>query len=291
MKIFFLLAFLVSAWWWRKPQQWLFLGPAVLFLLMTFALPPWTWLQELPLFDELLRNPQRWRWPLTIMAMLLTAWGLTRYQRLLPRWLGPALVAVLVIVVVTDLYSVNGPLLTRVYRFPIPELVRDEQFTVRDQSFSNHPGDYYRATYFSYLRNRGTKDSCINYLFALPLNTRGHNNLDPLAPYRGEVWVADGGEVEDYTVHPTSWSASFQTSEPNIVVINQNYHLGWRTEPPREVIRFEGLVAAQVNPDDEHLTLRYDPWTVKAGALISLLTAIIALRFDYKKRPVNKPIT
>ena len=274
------LIFFASAWWWRRRTQWLFLGPAIVFFLMTFAWPPWTWLAELPLVDEIVRNPQRFRWPLTIMAMMLGAYGLSQYQRRLPRRLGQLALVLLVIVVIADLAMVNGPLLRRVYRFPRPELTRDEQFTMRDQSFSNHPaGHYYRATYFSYLQNNGTKDSCINYLYALPLNARGRNNKDPLAPYHGEVWLAEGGTVTDYIVRPTSWSTSFKTSQPDILVINQNYHLGWRTEPPRPVIRYEGLVAAQVRPGETHLTFHYDPWTVQAGALISFLTLLGSLLY------------
>ena len=76
-----------------------------------------------------------------------------------------------------------------------------------------------------------------------------------------------------------------------MLVVNQNFFPGWRGEGTVEgpLVDAEGLLSLTVPPGSHKVTLRYRPWTVGAGALLSLLSLALAALWLARASPPAAP--
>lgn len=98
--------------------------------------------------------------------------------------------------------------------------------------------------------------------------------------YRGEAYFANAelGAVRRLDSTMSRYTVSYEAEAEAIVVLNQNYHPGWKVSGALEgAFDLEGLVAARVPAGEGVVTFRYAPTSRVAGAAVTLLTLFAAL--------------
>ena len=109
------------------------------------------------------------------------------------------------------------------------------------------------------------------------------NNEDGMA-YQGEAYFLDSSSTaRTKFFSPNKVVISAISSQADILVLNQNYHSGWRVKIkddiggifiPAKVIAYEGLVAVEAPAGNYTITLYFSPMIVKVGTIISILTVL-----------------
>lgn len=100
--------------------------------------------------------------------------------------------------------------------------------------------------------------------------------------YRGEVWLADPGPDDHIEMEFTMSTAlvNYSAADAVTVILNQNYHPGWKARSASgtalRVGEVEGLVAARAPAGQGRITFKYQPATRPWGLVATLMTAIVA---------------
>jgi uncharacterized membrane protein YfhO len=71
-----------------------------------------------------------------------------------------------------------------------------------------------------------------------------------------------------------------QVIKRDILVVNQNFDFGFRTDPPRKLINVGGLLGVEVSPQDSRLTIFYLPFNFMLGLWVSLL-GLMVIAWDW----------
>jgi hypothetical protein len=120
------------------------------------------------------------------------------------------------------------------------------------------------------LRNTGTA----NGYDALP--TPSHVRSKNSQEYRGEFYFQEGfGKLEVVSWSPNRWDLKLQVPQKDILIINQNFDPGWRTDPPRKVINVNGVLGVEVTPEDAQIIFYYLPFNFILGCWVSFLGLIV----------------
>jgi hypothetical protein len=125
------------------------------------------------------------------------------------------------------------------------------------------------------LRNMGTA----NGYDGLPIPQYAHARNSP--GYRGEFYLQGGaGRAELISWSPNKWDVKLQVIKRDILVVNQNFDFGFRTDPPRKLINVGGLLGVEVSPQDSRLTIFYLPFNFMLGLWVSLL-GLMVIAWDW----------
>lgn len=255
------------------------LGAALLTLLMTFGEFPWTVLHRLPFLYGPLRNPQRARVVLLLFFGLLAGYGLmVATKKLIPfKWPRRLVTAILVALVLLDLATFHTDLYPQLFSLDRPLLSSSGTFVRLHESYTEEKQGYYKVSYENYRAGQSVVDMCMPYMMQRGVYARGQGTSNPTAPYFGEAMLTSGGEINGVAATENTMRVTVTPSQPGWLVLNQNFFPGWRTSPPREVINWNGLVAARVTPDDREVLFRYRPLSYVIGAWITLVTIVLYL--------------
>lgn len=104
--------------------------------------------------------------------------------------------------------------------------------------------------------------------------------------YTGEIFLLSGRRP----LAPDSWSPNqirlhTDSSREETIVINQNFHSGWKSDNPAHVVkRYENRLSVVVPPGKNSILLYYFPVYTAAGSVISIST-ILLLLFIFWKNP------
>ncbi|MFT3708188.1 MAG: hypothetical protein QM817_11095 [Archangium sp.] len=92
-----------------------------------------------------------------------------------------------------------------------------------------------------------------------------------------EAWLSDAtaGSLEETHWSPNALGFHARTDRPTRIVINQNYHRGWKTDVGT-VVNDDGLLAVELPPGDAKVTLCFLPRSAIGGLIVSAL-ALLAL--------------
>lgn len=124
------------------------------------------------------------------------------------------------------------------------------------------------------LRNTGTA----NGYDALP--TPLHVLAKNSPHYRGEFYLQDGvGKLDIVSWSPNKWDMKVQVPQKDVLMINQNFDPGWRTDPPRKTLNVGGVLGVEVTPEDPEIVFYYLPFNFILGCWVSLL-GLIAVGWD-----------
>jgi len=131
------------------------------------------------------------------------------------------------------------------------------------------------------------------------VNRRGEEI--PNRYYRGEAWLlgregprpegAAGAGVDTVRILPTRIEVACSTNEPDVLVINQNAHPGWRlaAEGPATLVEHEGLLAVKLPAAGNYtLSLRYVSRAFRRGLVLTcsgLLLLAVFMFFLLRGRP------
>lgn len=289
---------LAFVWLRRQPLLQAIAAAAGILGLMTYGAWPWPVLHRLPLLNEILRNPQRARSLLLLCGALLAAYGLTKSTEIIrsryPKraaWLS-WFVTILVLV---DLITLHAPLFKNQFKnlpaaTPLPAVAHVTR--LHDMHGKNIP-----AYYGGFTHNYGTTDHCLGQLEQLNTGAVGQTSSDPAKPYRGEVFVSGPGIAMLQKRAANHVHIAVEALRPTWVVLNDNYLPGWKTNPPREVRAWEGLVAARITPADSVITFYYKPLAYVVGRTLTLftlsgglLTLALSLTGKPRKTTSQKPM-
>jgi len=125
------------------------------------------------------------------------------------------------------------------------------------------------------LRNMGTS----NGYDGLPIPQHAHARNSP--GYKGEFYLQQGaGQVSLVSWAPNKWDVKLLVIRPDILVVNQNFDVGFRTDPPKKLINVGGLLGVEVTPQDSRIAFFYLPFNFMLGLWVSLL-GLIAIAGDW----------
>ncbi|KPJ60127.1 MAG: hypothetical protein AMS15_06545 [Planctomycetes bacterium DG_23] len=137
------------------------------------------------------------------------------------------------------------------------------------------------AMYLNFLQNVGTLDS---YDPAhLPQYALGQEDEG----YRGEAFMLSGeGSAEMIKFSPNKFIIKTSTSAPDTLIINQNFHPGWRAKGGR-VQAHQGLISTKVSSGEQIITFYFLPLSFLLGVALTLATSVglIVLFIRRKHKP------
>ena len=226
-------------------------------------IPVFTWMRELP-FLSIMRLSSRFLIPISFCVGIAAAYGAEELQR---RFGGPGwwCVAVLLVAGTVDSLLVGTPFLVDAFdRVPhqIPYSADFRQFA---------DGDVFDQTVVAQA-NLGFVH-CYEYTpwktTVVAYNEKG---------YMGEQYMAGPGTVQLVMWSPNRLSYRVDAPARATVVINQNYEPGWSlAQGQGSVVSANGLLAVSVPAGRQSITLRYRGTAFELGALISILSLLIAV--------------
>lgn len=120
------------------------------------------------------------------------------------------------------------------------------------------------------LHNTGTSngyDALPIPVHVLPRNSAG---------YRGEFYFQNGGVPQIVSWQPDRWQLRLGASTTDILVVNQNFDPGWKTDPPAKLVNAGGLLGRPVSPSDRSMVFYYLPFNFVLGCWVSFLGLLAA---------------
>lgn len=226
---------------------------------------PFTWLRELPIFSTF-RYPERFLYFACLFAAELSAIAVALLLRARPRLLRPILAL--------------GALI--VFGISYHALLSNQHRAVQGMSLSPPPaqasGEFRQARGNRWLLahyqplDRGSL-SCWE-AYPVPQSEQLRGDL------ASEEYLAepDAGSVERVAWSPNRIDLRVDLERAARVLVNQNWHPGWRASVGN-VVAHEGLLAVDLPAGESHLRLRFLPRSAVGGALISLASLVSALAF------------
>ncbi|MBN1605232.1 MAG: hypothetical protein JW940_01290 [Polyangiaceae bacterium] len=227
---------------------------------------PFVWLRELSLFEKV-RYPERFLFFAALYAGVLGAGGVDFLVRIARRHLlGCAGVAVaLCLLAASTVQSIAS------YRTVLESMWLGAPPKTVEQPFAQARGNRWLASHVRAL-NRGTLSCYEAYSVVQSERLRGdlsHEEylVEPAA-----------GQVVRKSWSPNRLDLLVHLTQPTRLLVNQNYHPGWRANVGR-VVSEQGLLAVELPRGEHALTLSFRPRSATGGLTTSILAlaALLAL--------------
>lgn len=295
--IAFLLA-AISVFNYRK--SWKLLALALFFFALSLGdsspVPLWKLLRSLPFLGGL-HGPSRFIIPLVFVTSLLAANSVSKVRLLRLRRVSLILLAV----ITAELLLVSMPLVSQAFPVKPPENLQ----TGNPGFIQFYSPDPYVSQYPDLLQNLGT----LNCYERVHLRIRASPQFVGEAPYPnfiGNAYVAETNQSLDFSYFsPNKVKVNVAEAEINetaTLVVNQNYHEGWkasiltdvrslpslRSASNGKVKSHNGLLAAEITPDDRYVEFRYLPESFVIGAMISAAALLLSLLIFFKPKAVKR---
>jgi len=266
---------------WRKAAAW---GAAVLLMLWLILgskapVNLLAALQRMPLggsFDRPLKSFA----PLLVLAISVGAgacFGPLLLMR--PRWLGHLLAGAATAAAVLAVAPHAVRMTTDPFVLPAPPSVAgppDDFYSIAGNGLPRaRLGPAAADTYANLCRNVGT----IDWYTAVPLPEHGQpryvvdrrGNETPNPNYRGEAHFQDPTNECTARLEPNRIEVDVTVRRPDVLLVNQNFHAGWRTDKGVLENR-DGLLAVRLaEPGRYRVTLRYGSRAFGSGIVLSLV--------------------
>jgi hypothetical protein len=242
------------------------LGVVAFVAALGYAAGPWgpfALLKALPVFSAL-RYPERYLIVIALVAAVAAANGL-RFLEVAARrrrWAVVALAGAAGVLgantafLVSDFHAVAA---ARMLEEPPPELARP---------FQQARGNRWRAAFYAPM-SRGSL-SCWD-AYPIPMSPLLRGDL-PADEY---LLDAGAGSVSRADWSPNAIELDVSLTRPGTLLINQNFHPGWRSDAGL-VRSHEGLLAVDLPAGSRRVALRFRPRSALAGA-VTTLAALLAI--------------
>jgi hypothetical protein len=270
---------------WRRSWIPALTGLLFLWLCLGTGVQPslWAALHRLPLLASM-RGAERQVLFVTFCLALLAGQGVALLEgAVMARWgrrVWAPLAALLLAALLLPMLWVNAPISRTAFVVDPPAQVdggwfapRRERPPFRQGAIPPHPLQWGGPLYEAVLSNEG--------------NILGQHNIpkgEYLWPYthpryRGEVYLAGGRGTLRAELTPNCIRVRATLEEPGRLLVNQNFFPGWRAEGSVEgaLESRRGLLSLKLPAGEHDITLRYRPWTVPAGALLSLASVALSV--------------
>jgi hypothetical protein len=226
-------------------------------------IPVFSWMRDLP-FLSIMRLSSRFLIPFAFCVGVLAAYGAEELQRRFGR-IGQWCVAALLVAGTIDSLLVGTPFLVHAFDRVPAQIPHSANFRQLDHA------NVFDQTVIAQA-NMGIVN-CYEYTH-WKTTVSGYN--DP--GYNGEQFLFAGiGSVLPLEWTPNELSYQVDSRWPSEVVINQNYDPGWRLERGQGVVRpLNGWLAVSVPAGRQTIVLKYRDRAFEVGAIVSLLSLLIA---------------
>jgi len=182
--------------------------------------------------------------------------------------------------VLFDFWLVGAPILKNSFLNPPIEVTRNDTFQQKDEFPSTfHYPRSHSLHYPIFLSNSGVlKGYDI-------VNVKG-GNVRPLSSsdYKGEVYLenSQGSAVIDY-FSPNKIVVDIDAKKPDVLVVNQNYYIGWRVRKNGQKLSaepFDGLISTSVEAGHQKVIFYYLPLSFIIGLFVTgaFITFIVIRR-------------
>jgi len=192
--------------------------------------------------------------------------------------IGKLVLFILILIVFINLIMVNGKILDKPFVVEPSKLNISKKFyqEIDETKDPNLPGSY--RTYSYFLENKGV----INCYEFVKLLTRAKPIQDE--NYMGEAYYLDlnrTAEIISFT--PNKIRLKIDVTDPVKLVINQNFHSGWRVKN-HEVIPYNGLISTTVYPSDNVVEFYYLPFSFLLGLFLTIIGLVFVILFYFNKK-------
>ncbi len=250
----------------RRGALWLALAALSLWTATGYGLgdSPFTWLRQLPLF-HMIRYPERFLFVFALYASAASALGL---EVVLKRAPGRALTGLVLLAgVASAAWGVRAEVQN--FQHVTQGMWLAPPPMTEPRPFRQARGNRWALGYFG-PQSRGSL-SCWE-AYPVPESTRLRADLP------AEEYFADPttGSVRRLSWSPNRLLLEVDARVAGRVLINQNYHVGWRADAG-EVVNEAGLLAVDVPAGRRRVELRFSPRSAVGGGLAGLVALLVML--------------
>ncbi|MFP2913057.1 hypothetical protein ACLESD_50235, partial [Pyxidicoccus sp. 3LFB2] len=219
-------------------------------------------LRLLPIFGTL-RYPERFLVPAGLFIAELAALGLAALLVRSWRSRGWGRAAALACVVVVAGWGVQVHAFARLTRWASMVAEPPPTPSEAEQPFAQARGNRWAQGYFLAL-NRGSI-SC-GEAWPVPMSERLRGDL----PQEEYLEAPDSGTARRVEWTPNRVEVDVVATRPAVLLINQNWHPGWKASTG-EVVSRDGLLGVRLPEGEHRVVLRFVPRSGVGGAVVSLL--------------------
>ncbi|HVJ94129.1 MAG TPA: hypothetical protein VM580_30280 [Labilithrix sp.] len=221
-------------------------------------------LRELPVFAAL-RYPERFLWVAILYASEPAAYALSRLPRLGDGkgWrVGANVVLTLAVLVTIGSQVIQFANVSKSRELGVVAVRRSDQFR-------QARGNRWLAAHYEGL-GAGSLSCWETHPITMSSKLRGD--------LAAEEYVSDPrtGTARRVTWSPNELVVHASMSSAGTLVVNQNWHPGWRASVG-SVVSYEGLLAVELPPGEHDVTLRFRPRSSLVGAAVSLVALVSLL--------------
>ena len=257
-------------------RYWILLSMSFVFLILFFGdkLILWSLIRKIPFLSSL-HGPSRFIILFVFALSLISGMVLSRVERIKKYSI---IAPIMVLIICLDLAFISIPLYSGTFDQKMPNLIKKN-----DNYFQVLAENKFISKYPNFLQGIGTVN-CYERVHpptaVYPAyDESGNFNKD----YLGEVFFAKSLSKVEYEFSTNKIKASFDIDKPEIIVLNQNYDKGWKSNS-KDVKNFNGLVSTDVGPEEKEIEFYYLPNSFVIGLIISLISLISGIVYFIRKR-------
>ncbi|MBC8495029.1 hypothetical protein H8D36_02650 [archaeon] len=231
----------------------------------------WGLLHKLPFYSSM-NAPPRVNMILVFILAIFAGKGLQELPRFIrSKKMNYIINLIVVIALIVNLVLINNAIFQKTFNSEIPLIEKSNNFyQVRNyDNNSIHPLGWSLYSYPYLVANKGVVN-CYEKVLINPRAIDIENDN-----YKGEAYLERNGDVQYTYWSPNKLVLEIDTNEDNILIINQNFHKGWKSHSNSkslEVKETQGLISTNVEPDNKIVTFYYIPNNFIMGSLITIIT-------------------
>ena len=261
----------------------------ILFIMLGYGSPIniWKFLRMLPIFSSL-HIPSRLNVMFVFCLSILAGLSLSRIQK--SRGKENFFVFFIISIIVLDLYMVNSRILEDAFTFKPVEIEESPTFYQVEQRFNPEGPNYpYTNMFPILLENKGTVNCYEKMNLGINSEAKEDWRGKLLLDYRGEAYlVGKMGNVSITYFSPNRIKVSVNSTDEDILVLNQNYDSGWKSDK-KKVESYHGLISTRVTSKDKEITFYYLPISFLVGLIVTAISVLIIIRYYSSKYTFSKP--
>tara|TARA_Y100000310_G_C20653060_1_gene800537 strand:+ start:218 stop:2026 length:1809 start_codon:yes stop_codon:yes gene_type:complete len=273
-----LLLFLFSFLYYKK--LWPLQTIALVLLALTFgkAMPfnLWNLIRQFPYLNSL-HGPSRFIMPFMFLLAIISGYALSRFEKKNLKYKGinvsRIIVLLIVVIVFIDLLLVSSPILRNMFsreaiKIDTSQYPNFMQILSSDKYFSQYP---------NFLQNLGTVNCYERVHLTTRIMPKFFDDGREVEEFKGDAYYPELNKTaEQVYFSPNKLKVKVDVDKKTLLVINQNFHPAWKAKD-KKVFGYNGLIAVEVNPEDEMISFYYLPNSFIIGLIVSVLTLIVGV--------------
>lgn len=240
----------------------------------------WKVLHSLP-FYRALQVPSRYASALVLLISIFAGIGLSFLEGSLGRRKGDKLITLFVLLAILgDLAVTNGVIFKTTFRTAPLAVEENPVFRQRFRKTNLHGEDVSKSSMYPiFLENSGIIEG-----YEVVNVKKGSVYIEGEPQYRGEAYLLGEGICSITYFSPNKIMVEAQAEADDILVLNQNYHNGWRVKGSGKAGSHSGLISTRITAGSHRVIFYYLPGTFLIGLLVSGVTIVVMLSCSLQQR-------